>query len=169
MIETGVQAENWPHGVDWEELAERAVLTACRESDHAALATAPAIIEVAIRLTDDDEVHALNRDWRGKDKPTNVLSFPMHAPEHVGALAGFAEPEALLGDIVLARETCTAEAAEKDVPLEAHAAHLIIHGMLHLLGYDHEDDSAAETMEALERQAMAGLGLHDPYPPEGDD
>jgi probable rRNA maturation factor len=164
LIATEIVAEGWPIEADWPALANRAVsaaITACG-------ASLPISSEVSIRLTSDAEVHELNRDYRAKNQPTNVLSFPMFAPDEIAGLANSGLPELLLGDIVLAHETCSSEAAEKGVGLEAHASHLIVHGMLHLLGYDHADDSAAEEMEALERKAMAELGLHDPYPPEGD-
>ena len=164
MIETEVAVEGWPGAADWSSLANSAASAAIAVCG----ASLPSACEVSIRLTSDAEVHALNRDYRGKDKPTNVLSFPMFAPEEIADLAHSDLPELLLGDIVLAYETCAAEAAEKGVPLEAHASHLIVHGMLHILGYDHKEESAAEEMEALERRAMAAIGLHDPYPPEGD-
>ena len=108
--------------------------------------------EVSVFLADDAAVQALNRDWRGKDKPTNVLSFP--APENAARL---------LGDIALARETIAREAAEQGKSFEAHAAHLIVHGFLHLLGYDHEEEEEAEAMETRERAILAALGIADPY------
>jgi probable rRNA maturation factor len=111
----------------------------------------------------DAEVHALNCDWRGRDKPTNVLSFPMLARPELLALTPDGPPE-LLGDVALAYETCAREAAERGVPLLDHAAHLIIHGLLHLAGYDHETSPAdAEAMEALETKALAMCGIADPY------
>ena len=114
-------------------------------------------------FTTDDEVHALNRDWRAKDKPTNVLSFPMLAREELLALASEGPPE-MLGDLALAHETCAREAADNGVPLEHHAAHLLVHGFLHLAGYDHETGAAdAGAMEALEIKALAQLGIADPY------
>ncbi len=123
----------------------------------------PPTAEIAVRLTLDAEVRALNRDYRGKDAATNVLSFPMLDAEELAGLAHNRHPEILLGDIVLAYETCAREAADKGVSLEAHAAHLIVHGSLHLLGYDHIDDDDAQIMEAIETAAMAALGLHRPY------
>ena len=121
-------------------------------------------IEISIRLTSDAEVQILNRQYRQQDKPTNVLSFPMVQPDLIDALANTDDGEVLLGDIVLAHETCGREAAERNVQLEDHATHLIVHGVLHLLGYDHMTDSDAEAMEAIEADVMASLGLHDPYP-----
>jgi probable rRNA maturation factor len=154
--------EVWDSSTDWSALADRAVQSAARHSDHAGLAETELRIEVSVRFTSDEEVRGLNAAWRGKDKPTNVLSFPMIRPEELDALppAG----ESLLGDIVLAHGVCAAEAADKGVSTETHAAHLIVHGMLHLLGYDHETgDEDADVMETIERDALASLGIADPY------
>ncbi len=116
--------------------------------------------EVSLVLTDDAAIRALNRTWRGKDAPTNVLSFP--AP---GAEAGTQPPSMprMLGDIVIAYETVRREAAAERKPFEHHLAHLAVHGFLHLLGYDHETESEAESMERLERRILKGLGVSDPY------
>ena len=148
----------WPSSRDWEELAERAAAAAAK----AAPELAAPCLTASLLFTSDAAVQDLNREWRGKDKPTNVLSFPMLDRADLIGLAG-TRPE-LLGDIALAFETCSREAAEKGITLEHHAAHLIIHGLLHLAGYDHEtglEDSAA--MEALEIKALALLGIADPY------
>ncbi len=120
-------------------------------------------LSASLLFTSDADVHSLNREWRGKDKPTNVLSFPMLERGDLLALASEGSPE-LLGDIALAYETCAREAAEKGIALEAHAAHLIVHGLLHLAGYDHEisPEDAAE-MEALEIKALASMGIGNPY------
>ncbi|MGE3690340.1 MAG: rRNA maturation RNase YbeY [Novosphingobium sp.] len=120
-------------------------------------------LSASLLFTSDAEVHALNREWRAKDKPTNVLSFPMLTRTELLALAP-AGPPVLLGDIALAYETCAREAAEKGIPLEHHAAHLMVHGLLHLAGYDHETspDHASE-METLETKALASMGIADPY------
>jgi probable rRNA maturation factor len=160
MLDIAVQVEPpWPEGA-WEALADRTVSEALGATPHAGLAMGPSMTEISIRLTSDDEVHTLNRDYRGKDQPTNVLSFPMLDAEE---LSSSTAPELLLGDIVLAHGVCAREAEEKSVTLEAHATHLIVHGMLHLLGYDHQGSAEAEEMESLERGVMARLGLHDPY------
>jgi probable rRNA maturation factor len=120
-------------------------------------------LSASLLLADDAEVHRLNREWRAKDKPTNVLSFPMIAQADLLLLSPEG-PEELLGDIALALETCTREATEKSVSLEHHAAHLIVHGLLHLAGHDHEVSPAhADAMEALEIKALAELGIADPY------
>ena len=163
MIDIAILDENWPRGTDWEELGTQAALAALAATPFSGFATDPnPNIEISIRLTSDAEVHALNLQWRGKDKPTNVLSFPMLDAGELAGL-GAAQGEVMLGDIVLALGVCQAEAAEKDIPVEAHTTHLIVHGTLHLLGYDHGSDDDAETMEATERRVLAGLGLHDPY------
>ena len=163
MIETVVSANQW-FAVDWQSLATRAVSTTIAATPHADLATTAATIEISIRLTSDAEVQILNRQYRQQNKPTNVLSFPMVQPDLIDALANTDDGEVLLGDIVLAFETCTREAVERGVSTQDHATHLIVHGVLHLLGYDHMTDSEAEAMEAIERDVMASLGLHDPYP-----
>lgn len=147
----------WPAG-EWQVLGQRSV--------DAAITQAGVVIpnaEVSIRLTDDAEVQALNRDYRGKDKPTNVLSFPQYAPEDIAGLAVASGHEILLGDIVVALETCAREAAGKGISLADHTAHLVIHGTLHLLGHDHLDDATAEAMEALEVKALASMGIANPY------
>jgi probable rRNA maturation factor len=113
--------------------------------------------EVAIVLTDDTAIRALNHRWRGSDKPTNVLSFPAH-----GLVPPGSGPRPL-GDIVIAYETMAREAQEQGLPLTHHLTHLAVHGFLHLLGYDHESDTEAETMEQLERDILARLDIPDPY------
>ena len=164
MIDVAAQVEApWPEG-DWEAIAIRAVEAAVAASPHAGLRASSAVVEVSVRLTSDEEVHALNRQYRGHDKPTNVLSFPMIQPDLLETVSQNSDDgELLLGDIALAHGVCAAEAEEKGVPLEAHATHLIVHGTLHLLGYDHQGSAEAEEMESLEGDIMARLGLHDPY------
>lgn len=115
-------------------------------------------LAVAVLFTDDDSIAAINAEWRGKDKPTNVLSFP--TPDDMPVPEGEARP---LGDIVLARGVIAREAQEQGKTLRDHTAHLIVHGTLHLLGYDHEVDEEAEEMEALETRILKGLGISDPY------
>ncbi|MES2755165.1 MAG: rRNA maturation RNase YbeY [Pseudomonadota bacterium] len=168
MIEVAVIAEApWPG--DWDILAERACRAALARSAQLEWATSPAVIEVSVRLTSNDEVRTLNRDYRQKDKLTNVLSFPMIQPDLLASVASNSDDgEVLLGDIVLAHGVCAAEAGERGVTVEAHAQHLIVHGMLHLLGHDHMNDAEAAAMEAIERDALAALGLHDPYPVRED-
>lgn len=156
LVEADVSAE-WDSRTDWPALALRSVHAAVAHSRHAGLAAADK--EVSVKFTSDEEVRSLNAAWRGKDKPTNVLSFPM---VEEAALASPAEP--LLGDIVLAHGICAAEAAGKGITIEDHAAHLVVHGALHLLGYDHETgEGDAEEMEQTERRALATIGIADPY------
>ncbi len=156
--------EEWDSRTDWEALADRAVRSAVASSRHAPLGDAELVVEVSVRFTNDDEVKALNAGYRAKDKPTNVLSFPMVDGDLLGSIAGADNGEVLLGDIVLAHGVCAREAADKGVPVEAHATHLVVHGALHLLGYDHETgEEDAEAMEAVERHALASIGIPDPY------
>ena len=182
-------------GLDWGSSfgqleVEKAVDAAVKVADLPGLSLYRSPVEVSVKLSNNDEVHALNREWREKDKPTNVLSFPMLEDDelrhlrHPELVSGSISPvgqdfaarwtlkqvqgdgsemELLLGDIILAHGVCHAEAEEKAIPLADHATHLVIHGMLHLLGHDHIDDDEAEAMEALEVKALASLGLHNPY------
>ena len=112
-------------------------------------------VEMTVRIVDEAESHALNLNYRGKDRPTNVLSFPFECPDEVEL--------PLLGDLVICRQVVEREAQEQDKPLMAHWAHMVVHGSLHLLGYDHIEDDEAEEMESLETQIMTGLGFVDPY------
>ena len=153
-----IDIDGWPSG-DWAALAERA--------RSATAQVEPALgnprLSTSLLFTSDEEVHALNREWRGKDKPTNVLSFPMLERGELLDLAAEGPPE-MLGDLALAHGTCAREASEKGISLEDHATHLLIHGLLHLAGHDHVDsDAQAEAMEALEIAALAKLGIADPY------
>ena len=152
----------WDSNTRWDELALSAATAAIAESAFPQLADGPRCVEISLRLAGDDEVRLLNAQWRGKDKPTNVLSFPMAEGAELSAATADG-PELMLGDIILAHGVCGREAAEKDVPIERHAAHLMVHGTLHLLGYDHADDSQAADMEAREVRALARLGISDPY------
>ena len=163
VVETTVAAPGWDATTDWPALAERAARAGLATTPHAHLDRAGYDVEVAVRLTDDGEVQALNRQYRHKDAPTNVLSFPMVQADLIDGLANSDDGEVLLGDIVLAAETVAAEAAAKHIGPADHASHLIVHGLLHLLGYDHADDGAAEAMEAIETAALAALGIGDPY------
>lgn len=157
----------WPEGVDWPVLAERAVRAALSQTPDGELIDQPVSVEVSIKLSDDAEVQQLNAAYRGKDRPTNVLSFPMIQPDLLAGIANTDDGEVLLGDIILARETCAREAGERGIALADHATHLIVHGTLHLLGHDHELDGEAEAMEALEIGALETLGLPDPYGDRG--
>ena len=152
-IELVVEAGSWPAEHELAALARQAadaVLAALERRD-------ATVSELSIVFTDDEHVRALNAAWRGKDKPTNVLSFPAFPEVQRGTLPP------LLGDIVLAAETVAGEAAAQRKPLSHHITHLIVHGILHLIGYDHETDAEAEEMEQLERRILAGLDIPDPY------
>lgn len=161
-VETAV-GPCWDDEQGWADLARRAVRAGLSVSPFANLIDKQVSVEVAVKLSDDTEVQGLNASYRGKDKPTNVLSFPMVQPDLLQSLENSDDGEALLGDIILARETCTQEAADKGISLKQHATHLIAHGALHLLGYDHQNDADAERMEDLEVKALASLGLANPY------
>lgn len=154
---------DWPGATDWEALAERAIYAALSQTPYADLAKQALVLSISIALSDDSEVQQLNAQYRGKDRPTNVLSFPMIQPDLLASLANTDDGEALLGDIILARETCARQADKKQISLEQHSAHLMVHGLLHLLGHDHIDEVEAEAMEALEIKALASLGLPNPY------
>ena len=163
MLEIALDAdEEWDSSRFWLPLVRRAAEAAIAESGHPDLAQSDRTVEISVTLTGDEQVRALNAKWRGKDKPTNVLSFPM-ADERDLARANVSELELLLGDIVLARRICAAEAADKHIAVEDHVAHLIVHGTLHLLGYDHHDERDAADMEAREARALERIGMVNPY------
>lgn len=158
-MDLDIEIDGWPKSYDWADLAEAAM--------EAVEAVEPSLanqrLSASLLFTVDEEVRVLNREWRTKDKPTNVLSFPMLTRAELLAMTEQGGPE-MLGDIALAFETCTREAAEKRVGLKHHAAHLIVHGLLHLAGHDHEAGEAeAAAMEALEIKALAQMGIADPY------
>ncbi|QIA20359.1 rRNA maturation RNase YbeY [Mesorhizobium sp. AA22] len=150
-IDIAVEAGDWPEEAALTRLVDRAVAAAFAETGVAGRS------ELSIVFSDDAHIRSLNAGWRGKDKPTNVLSFPAFPLTTGGPLPP------MLGDIVLAAETVAREAALEDKPVDNHIIHLVIHGLLHLLGYDHETDAEAEEMEAVERAALARLAIPDPY------
>ena len=159
MTTLHVEVDGWPATHDWAGLAETARDAAAQVAPELGNTT----LNADVLFTTDEEVHALNREWRAKDRPTNVLSFPMLAREDLLGLSPEGPPE-MLGDLALAWETCAREAQDKGVPLQHHAAHLLVHGLLHLAGYDHETCAAdADAMEALEIKALAIMGIADPY------
>jgi probable rRNA maturation factor len=163
MLEIDIESdEEWDSSTDWPLLVRKAAEAAVAESAFPQLAESGRAVEISVRLTSDEDVRALNAHWRGKDKPTNVLSFPM-SEQYELEQAEEDGPELMLGDIVLARGVCEREAAEKQIPFERHASHLLVHGTLHLLGYDHGDDRDAAEMESREVRALARLGIDDPY------
>lgn len=157
-MELDIDIEEWPAGA-WEQLAARAAVAA----GHVVPELANPRLTASVLFTTDEEVHALNREWRQRDKPTNVLSFPMLDRSELLDLKPHGPPE-MLGDLALAYRTCASEAEEKAITLEHHTAHLLVHGFLHLAGHDHVDsDAQAEEMESLEIAALAKLGIADPY------
>jgi probable rRNA maturation factor len=155
-IDIVVESPVWAARPDAEAIVRRALGVAA-----AMMSTRPA--ELAIVLTGDSAIRVLNRDWRGIDAPTNVLSFPVQQPEALAAEPAASAPPILLGDVVIAFETTEREARSESKRFEDHLAHLAVHGFLHLLGQDHDDDSDAEAMEGLERAILARLGIPDPY------
>lgn len=152
-IDVLFEAGAWPGKRKLEGLVAKAVRSALAEMK----AAGGEASELSVVFSDDAHIKRLNAQWRSKDKPTNVLSFPAFPVE----IGGKIPP--MLGDIVLAAETVRREAELEGKPLEHHIAHLVIHGVLHLLGHDHEDDAQAEAMEAIERAALARLAIPDPY------
>lgn len=151
-----IEAGNWPDETVLEGLVTRAVAAAWDN-----LRLKPAESELSLVFTDDASIQALNAQWRGKDKPTNVLSFPAF-PVRAGD-----QPGPMLGDIIIARETVEREALDEGKPFENHLTHLIVHGFLHLLGYDHQTEEEAEEMERRERDILHALAIPDPYAVSG--
>ena len=152
QIDVIVRSARWRKRPTAQTTVKRAVLAAAE-----AVSTPPT--ELAIVLSDDSAVQALNRDWRGKNAPTNVLSFPAAAPGKARAASPY------IGDIVIAYRTVAREAVAEGKPFNHHLAHLTVHGFLHLLGYDHENDRDAKKMERLERKILKRLAIPDPYAP----
>jgi probable rRNA maturation factor len=167
MIEVDISAEPvWGGEADWQELCEMAIAAAIAATPYKRLNEMPAVISVSISFAENDEVQTLNRDYRQKDKPTNILSFPMLDADMLENIGQMANREILLGDMILAHSVCAAEAQEKGIPLPQHISHLIVHGTLHLLGFDHIEADDGDEMEALEVKALATLGLPNPYEPD---
>ncbi|WP_306117301.1 MULTISPECIES: rRNA maturation RNase YbeY [unclassified Roseitalea] len=156
-VDIAITAPDWPPEA---ELA--ALVTSALAATFDRLGADGSESELSVVFADDAAIAALNAQWRGQDKPTNVLSFP------VFAVAPGDRLPPMLGDIVLARETIAREAGIDGKSVDAHLTHLIVHGILHLLGYDHVKDSQAEQMERLERVILADLGMDDPYAPVSD-
>ncbi|WP_315919157.1 rRNA maturation RNase YbeY [Mesorhizobium sp. SP-1A] len=152
-IDLFVEAGAWPNEAELTALVERAAAAVFAETGTGRAGRS----ELSVVFSDDAAIRKLNADWRDKDKPTNVLSFPAFPESREGPLPP------MLGDIVLASETVAREAELEAKPLENHITHLVMHGLLHLLGYDHETDVEAEEMEAVERAALARLAIPDPY------
>lgn len=147
------------HSRAWKDELEESLLVDAANAAYLAGSADILPAELSLLLTADEEIRTLNKNWRGKDEATNVLSFPQDA-QHYGEGA---QP---IGDVALAFETVAGEAEASKIPIRQHAAHLVVHGVLHLLGYTHENDSTARDMELLEVQVLASLGLPDPYSAE---
>ncbi|HEX2631291.1 MAG TPA: rRNA maturation RNase YbeY [Bradyrhizobium sp.] len=156
MTEVLIVADAWNSEPDADAVIQRAVAVAAEMAD---ADTADA--ELAVMLTDDAGIRTLNSNWRGIDKPTNVLSFPALRPPT--GVSGADDIPPMLGDIAIAYETARREADDEQKPFDHHLSHLAVHGFLHLVGYDHETDDEAEAMEALEIEILAQLGIPDPY------
>ncbi len=157
-IQISIEDGAWAPEETLQALAETALDAAARflvETEGQPFPETPP--EVSLLFTDDETIRGINAEWRGQDKPTNVLSFPAFP------LVPGGRPGPMLGDIILAEETIARESAELDKPFEAHLTHLLVHGFLHLFGYDHLESDEAERMESLETRILAGLGLSDPY------
>ncbi len=160
IIEVGVADAGWHHAIaDPIGTAEQAAAAAL------ARVAAPAGAELSIRLTNNAEIRGLNHRFRGVDKPTNVLSFAGLDAPHPDVRDG----PALLGDVVVALETVLAEARAQDKPADRHLSHLVVHGVLHLLGFDHQEETAADDMEALEVRILGDLGVANPYATSSDE
>ncbi len=152
-IDLTLQAGNWVNRSANEKLVSTAVATAVKIAN----LPIPDEAELSVVLSDNQHVRELNRQWRNIDKPTNVLSFPTTEiqPGEV--------PDVLLGDIIIAHETVEQEVLQMGKPFNDHFVHLVVHGLLHIFGYDHNNDKNAEIMENIERQCLEALGLPDPY------
>ena len=155
MTEVLVVADCWQAEPGAEAVIHRAIEAAAEVADADA-----GEAELAIMLTDDRGIRTLNQNWRGMDKATNVLSFPALQPT---GPAGPDDAPRMLGDIAISFETTREEADEERKPFDHHLSHLAVHGFLHLIGYDHENDAGAEAMESLEREILAQLGIPNPY------
>lgn len=167
LIELDV-GPDWGKPQKWQERCELAANAAIKASTYGDLTNQAFCVEISIKFSGNDEVQQLNASYRGKDKPTNILSFPLVQPDLLSSLSNTDDGEILLGDIILAYGVCAKEAAEKDISFTDHATHLIVHGILHLLGYDHEGEADALIMEDLEVQALSTLGISNPYADEID-
>ncbi|MDR6815960.1 putative rRNA maturation factor [Neorhizobium sp. 2083] len=157
-IQISIEDEGWPEEPALMALSEKTLEAAAEFLARQEKQPFPKIApELSLVFTDDAAIKEINAEWRGKDKPTNVLSFPAF-PLEPGKMPG-----PMLGDIVIARETVEREAVDLDKSFEDHLTHLLVHGFLHLFGYDHMETDEAERMEALETRILAVLGLSDPY------
>jgi probable rRNA maturation factor len=157
-IDISLEEGPWPPEDVLQTMAERVLEAAADYLHEAAGQPFPSdVTEVSLVFTDDESIRGINAEWRGQDKPTNVLSFPAFP------LAPGDMPGPMLGDIIIARETVEREAVDLEKSFDEHLTHLMVHGFLHLFGYDHMNDDEAEVMEGHETRILAGLGLSDPY------
>lgn len=148
----------------WERLGIEALAETAASATLSALGFAPELCELSLLACDDARIARLNESFRGKPVATNVLSWPaFEGGPPMPAPTGIGEEPLFLGDVALAYDTCAAEAAAAGVPLATHATHLVVHGVMHLLGHDHEDNAEAEVMEGWETKVLASLGIDDPY------
>lgn len=157
-IQIAVEADGWPEEAELEAVSSRVLEAAAaflKAEEKQPFPPMPT--EVSLVFSDDAQIRAINAEWRGQDKPTNVLSFPAFP------LVPGGKPGPMLGDIIIARETVEREAVDLDKSFDEHLTHLMVHGFLHLFGYDHIDSEEAERMEAIETRILASLGLSDPY------
>ena len=164
MIEIDLDiTPQWINDNDWLSLSEQSIDEAIKLSDYNFLNAIDNEVSISVSLSDNETVHALNKQYRDKDKPTNILSFPMIEPAELDGLADHPIPEILLGDMILSYEICTAEAKAKHISLAHHYQHLIVHGILHLLGYNHIKDDEADIMQSVEILALKNMGIENPY------
>lgn len=157
-IQIAIEAEGWAPEAELESLAGKVLETAgdyLRNEENQPFPAMP--VEISLVFSEDEQVRAINAEWRGQDKPTNVLSFPAFP------LVPGGKPGPMLGDIIIARGTVEREAIDLEKSFTDHLTHLLVHGFLHLFGYDHMDGEEAERMESLETRILAALGLSDPY------
>jgi len=163
MIEIDLDIGDWDKQVNWHMLCEKSIYSIIENSSYSDITHSSYKFSISITLSSNDHVCTLNKQYRGKDKPTNILSFPMIEPKILENINAINTPESLLGDLVLSHEICKEEAKDKEIAIEAHFQHLIAHGMLHLLGYDHIEDEDAEIMQNIEINALNEINIDNPY------
>ncbi len=164
MIEIDLDINpKWKRDNDWLALSQRPIYEAIELSDYSFLQKIDNNVSISILLSDNETIHTLNQQYRSKDKPTDILSFPMVERSELSTLAHHPIHEILLGDIILSHDICHSEAKEKGISLKDHYQHLIVHGILHLLGYNHIDDDDADKMQSIEILALKKMGIKNPY------
>lgn len=164
MIEIDIIIEPiWGSANDWHALSKRSINKALEYSNYKGLLKTYKHISISISLSNNQQVHALNNQYRSKDKPTNILSFPMLERDELDTIDIIQTPEIMLGDLILAYNICNDEALAQNITLANHFAHLIIHGILHLLQYNHIEDADADIMQSIEINALRDMGIDNPY------